>query len=59
MLNMDEKIQIIWNGQVVFNDKCDRTIATLVNTISEREDADLAFAGEIAIAAPQSKPATE
>jgi poly(3-hydroxybutyrate) depolymerase len=53
LLDLDQDIQVVWNGKEVFAGKCERTIGTLFKTMAEREDAELAFTVEVTCQAPE------
>jgi len=49
MLNLDEKVTVIFDGEEVYNSVPTRNIATIWNSLSERNDTNQVFSAEIEV----------
>lgn len=49
MMNLDKRIQLIYNGKKIFKGKVKRSADVIYKTVSERKDAGLAFPVELMI----------
>jgi hypothetical protein len=47
MLNLDQAVTIVCNGVQVFNDKVQRKVATMMQSLAERGDPDYVFAAVV------------
>ena len=55
MVNLDEPVKIIANGEVVFEDKVARTAQTLLKTLHERGDPRGIFPAEVTVDVPEKQ----
>ncbi len=54
MLNLDEPITVVVNGQPAFEGRVNRSIAMLAKTLSERGDPRSVFSAEVTVAVPKA-----
>lgn len=52
LLNLDQPVQVTFNGTTVFDDKVDRTILTIDRTLRERNDPAAVYPAEAEVARP-------
>ena len=58
MLNLDQPVQIQSGGRMIYDQRLDRTIATLAQTLAERGDPRSVFSAQVEVTL-KSEPATE
>lgn len=49
MLDMDQKLMILWEGEIVFQGKVPRTLAVIQSTLVDRGDPRAIFTGEVTV----------
>ncbi|MCC9641758.1 hypothetical protein LOC71_05690 [Rhodopirellula sp. JC740] len=55
-IDLDQPIKIVGNGQTVFEGHVHRTIATLVQSLEQRSDTELAFPSRVTVTLPKPFP---
>ncbi len=49
MVDLDKKVEVEYNGEVIYNDKPNRTLATLWESLEERNDTNQVFSARIEV----------
>ena len=49
MLDMDQEITVLWEGDVVFQGEVPRTLAVIQSTLMDRGDPIAIFTGEVIV----------
>jgi len=53
LLDLDQPVVVVANGEMLFSNRVHRTIADLARTLAGRGDRDLAFSAHVAVKLPQ------